>query len=458
MAKLTHRLICIAVVLLFCGCGKAIRSYESELNQSLDLAKIGDLQGAIELHDRFNRKNRDILYLFELGEFLRLQGKFPESISVWREAEKLIEDWETRARSDPNLLLQDLGSVLVNDKVRVYQGHDFEKVMLTTRIAMSYLAVGDLRNARVAIKRAHEREAVIATFRERQYERIGAENSDDASIKNINDLPGYPVATLDDPQVTQLKNSYQSAFSHYLAGFIYEVLGERGLAAPGYRQAIELQPSIDLGRHALASLDRNLDNPDESKTDLLVVFEDGLSPAKSTIRLDVPINTDEGFVLLPLSFPAFNSAAEGNDITSFDLTGASIELKNQNVDVMTNIDLFSRRALRDDFPFILLRAITRGSLKATLQSALNKQDKTGISAELARIGGLVTEEADERIWRSLPKRISLARTAIEHGDYEMFIQSQYGSKKIKMKVDGRYAILFVRSLGSSFFSHFTVLE
>jgi hypothetical protein len=40
----------------------------------------------------------------------------------------------------------------------------------------------------------------------------------------------------------------------------------------------------------------------------------------------------------------------------------------------------------------------------------------------------------------------------------MFIQSQYGSKKIKMKVDGRYAILFVRSLGSSFFSHFTVLK
>lgn len=254
MAKLTHRLICIAVVLLVCGCGKAIRSYESELNQSLDLAKIGDLQGAIELHDRFNRKNRDILYLFELGEFLRLQGKFPESISVWREAEKQVEDWEVRARSDPNLLLQDLGSVLVNDKVRVYQGHDFEKVMLTTRIAMSYLAAGDLQNARVAIKRAHEREAVIATFRERQYEKIRAENSNEASIKDITDLAGYPVASLDDPQVTQLKNSYQSAFSHYLAGFIYEVLGESGLAAAGYRQAIELQPSIDLGRLALASL------------------------------------------------------------------------------------------------------------------------------------------------------------------------------------------------------------
>jgi hypothetical protein len=40
MAKLTHRLICIAVVLLVCGCGKAIRSYESELNQSLDLTSI----------------------------------------------------------------------------------------------------------------------------------------------------------------------------------------------------------------------------------------------------------------------------------------------------------------------------------------------------------------------------------------------------------------------------------
>ena len=41
------------------------------------------------------------------------------------------------------------------------------------------------------------------------------------------------MASLDAPEVVSLKNSYQSAFSHYLAGFVYEALGEKDLAAPG---------------------------------------------------------------------------------------------------------------------------------------------------------------------------------------------------------------------------------
>ncbi len=55
------------------------------------------------------------------------------------------------------------------------------------------------------------------------------------------DLQGYPVPALDAPEVVGLKNSYQSAFSHYLSGFVYEALGENDLAAPGYRKAAELR-------------------------------------------------------------------------------------------------------------------------------------------------------------------------------------------------------------------------
>ncbi len=34
------------------------------------------------------------------------------------------------------------------------------------------------------------------------------------------ELNGYPVETLNDPEVLALKNGYQNALSHYLAGFM----------------------------------------------------------------------------------------------------------------------------------------------------------------------------------------------------------------------------------------------
>jgi hypothetical protein len=57
------------------------------------------------------------------------------------------------------------GSFLINDRVRTYEGFDFEKVLITTRMAMDHLALGEWDKARVEIKRTHEREALIAELR-----------------------------------------------------------------------------------------------------------------------------------------------------------------------------------------------------------------------------------------------------------------------------------------------------
>ena len=72
---------------------------------------------------------------------------------------------------------------------------------------------------------------------------------------SLSELNGYPVETIDNPAVNALSNSYQSALSHYLAGFVYEALGEPSLAAPGYRLANELQPDHPLLEEALRGLD-----------------------------------------------------------------------------------------------------------------------------------------------------------------------------------------------------------
>ena len=75
------------------------------------------------------------------------------------------------------------------------------------------------------------------------------------------DLKGYPIATLNSPDVTNLKNGYQNAFSHYLSGFLYEAAGEESLAAASYRTAIELQPSLGVLKDGLMGMNNRFAKP-----------------------------------------------------------------------------------------------------------------------------------------------------------------------------------------------------
>jgi hypothetical protein len=68
-------------------------------------------------------------------------------------------------------------------------------------------------------KKTHEREALIARQRELEYEKIEEAAKAQGARVHYRDLQGYPVVMLESPAVIALKNGYQSAFSHYLAGF-----------------------------------------------------------------------------------------------------------------------------------------------------------------------------------------------------------------------------------------------
>ena len=81
----------------------------------------------------------------------------------------MVGNWEDSVKLDTDKYLAQFGSFLVNDKVRRYEGYDYEKVMLTTQMALNLLAQNDFDGARTEIKKTHEREAVIAELRDKEY-------------------------------------------------------------------------------------------------------------------------------------------------------------------------------------------------------------------------------------------------------------------------------------------------
>ncbi len=178
---------------------------------------------------RWNRnnksKNKDLLYYLELGELLRLQDRYQDSQKSWMVANERVQAWQHTAQTDPSALLSGAASLAINDKVRPYEGHDYEKVMLLTNIALNHLALGDYENARVAIKQTHELEAVIAELRSKQTAKVEQDAKKEGARTNFKELNGYPVQSIDNPAVNALKNSYQSALSPLSGGLRVRVAG-----------------------------------------------------------------------------------------------------------------------------------------------------------------------------------------------------------------------------------------
>ncbi len=431
----------LGACLLLTACATPMRSYDNELKKTVNQVATGRIDQAVKELEQQNVLNKDFLYYLEKGELLRLQGDYRQSLAQWREADDTVKQWEQEARLNPAKLLGDIGSVIINDKVRRYDGQDYEKVMLSTRLALGHLALNDWDSARIEIKKMHEREAIIAELRAKAVEKVEEEAKTRHVEAKIKDLKGYPVETLDDPAVVALKNSYQSAFSHYLAGFVYESLGEKSLAAPGYRKAIELRPQQKILEEGLRGLDGRMSNRRKAnETDVLLVVETGVVPAKSSVTIPLPLRLEGKWVATPLSFPMIKKT----DKTA--LPSLSVDQTPLALASVTSTDAMARRALRDDMPGIILRTAVRAVLKTAAQKVAN--DKMGpFGGLLVGVAAVASEGADERVWRLLPEQFSLVRLRLAKGKHTLLVKTAHGDKRFNFEAKGAAMVLPLRVLG-----------
>ncbi|HVY04441.1 MAG TPA: hypothetical protein VHB46_00565 [Burkholderiales bacterium] len=439
------RVAAIACLIGLSGCA-TFRSYDSELTKTIGLAAAGNVDGAIKNLDGNNKLgSKDLLYYMEMGELQRLKYRYDESEKAWLAADEHVQAWEKTAAYNPEKLLGGVGSVLLNDKSTPYEGHDYEKVMVTTRLALDRLAQGDFDNARVDIKRTHERAAVIDALRAKELQKTQDEARKKGVKTSFKELNGYPVQEISNPEVNALRNSYESAFSHYLAGFVYEAQGEPSLAAAGYRQAIELQPGHALLEDALAGLDARVAARDDGYTDVLFVIEAGTAPGRKSRQFSLPFPYRGRLLIVPVSFPVIVPGQPSFMPAQLQIQGGPT----LSPVTITSIDLMARKALQEEMPGIILRGIIRSSGKAIAQYEAGKNDQTGLVGLALAIGSIVTESADERGWRSLPAQIAIARARIPSGTHTLGLGAAPGARSISFTVSGRYAVVGLRMLGNA---------
>lgn len=445
-----------ALVTSLAGCA----GYSQQTAEVVSASKAGNVDLALSnLESKNSGSDKDLLYYLEKGELLRQKGSYEGSRDTWLAADDKVRQWEETAKTDPSKLLGDLGSVLLNDTTRRYDGRDYEKVFLSVRLAEDHLAVGDWDKARIEIKKMHEREAIIADFRAKELDEA-EKKAQEKGIKtrSFKQLNGYPIETLEDPAVRALKNAYESAFANYLAGFVYETLGEGSLAAPGYRKAAEMRPNVPLLDDSLKSLDTRLSNRTKNgMVDTLLVLETGTAPTiqSVTIPIILPIPSKHGLELLatPISWPVIRP-----DPTAFIPTSVLVDEQPQPAVLLTDVNVMARRALADEMPGIItrssVRAITRGITQAALDHSAEEQKGnaalvTSLISLMVKVASVATEVADERIWRTLPGTYSVARVSLTPGSHKIGIATPGGLQVRDITVGGNYAMIAVRMQGGT---------
>ena len=169
------------------------------------------------------------------------------------------------------------------------------------------------------------------------------------------------------PAVLQLKNGYQNALSHYLSGFLYEVLNEPGLAAPGYRKAIELKPNSPVLEEGLRGLDQRTSFTHRRRqrmTDVLFLVEAGSAPARKPTSFTLPVPTHRGMVTASISYPVITPS--NTPYISTIQAGAN-SLKPEAV---VDFNVMARRALKDELHMLQVKS-TSNLLEARLDRLMS---------------------------------------------------------------------------------------
>ncbi|MEN9391471.1 MAG: hypothetical protein RL017_769, partial [Pseudomonadota bacterium] len=394
----------------------------------------------------------DMLYYLEHGTIMRMNDNYVASNADFTNAQAFIDKWIQSFHNGSLGTVADTATAsLINDKVLDYVAKDYEKVMIPTYKSLNLMALDNIDLARVEITRMYNIEDVIANYREAQYTKAQEKSDSRFKFPSLTDIESsasdkYNFNYLNSNDVLALKNSYQNAFSHYLAGFIFEQLNEPSLSRPGYVKALELNPGNSLIEQSIYNLDHK--KSANNTTDVLVVAEIGHAPELKSVSLPIPFQTLQGQTscinTVTFAFPELVL----DKSNSRDLL--AVDGENYNLNLFTDFNLMAARYLHDDLPNLIVHNTLRAVKDITLQQV--SCNKGGALASL--VSSITTASlgsADERSWVDLPAKIYATRLQLNYGQHIITVNNGNRSKQIKVNLNSPYTIITYRVIGSGIY-------
>jgi hypothetical protein len=392
-ARAVSLIFMMAIALLSSGCA-SITYQQDPLERHLMSQQPEQALAVLESRDHTGRDQ--ILYYFDKGMVLRMQGDFKGSNAALEQTKAMIQ------KLDAISLREQAAAVSVNDSMRSYLPPMFERAMLHTVIALNYLEQNDYNGARV--------EAL-------QLDELLKQHKDDAPLP----------------------------FAHYIIGLIFEANGELDEALIAYRQSYDayhagkgaIPPQL---QQDLLRLSQHLGLNDEQKRyeeefklqswptqaelkkegQVVAILFNGLIPRKHSEELNFQSPRDGQ--LHRISVPFYESRAP--QIHSARMIIGDSTNSTQRLD---HLDQHAYTNLSDEMPGIIVRTIARVGVKNKLVD--NARDQSPLLSVALNIATFITEQADTRAWNTLPQELLITRTTVAPGSHDVEIKLDTGNSK-----------------------------
>jgi len=353
----------------------ACASYQTKVEDFRSALRSGKPEEAAKkIKEKAETEGDDqVVYLLEYGTALQLAGDYAASNRAFLKAEELtdIKDYHSLARVT--------GSLLTSATMVQYKGENYEKVLINAMLAVNFLMMGQLDEARVEARKLNDK---LYKFR---YE--GKKNYD------------------------------QNPFAFYLSALIEEAQRDWDTAYIDFKRVYDLRPSLDYLKEDLIrasiSAQRSEDlemwrkkfpgvkpAPLKELGEVVLIYQQGWGPQKRPYP---------GIGKIPKLHP-LNSATKR---VRLEVEQGASELSQEVMDV-TQVSI---KNLEDDYAKIIAgRAVGVGA-KAVVADQLRQKNQ--LLGELAWIGMNIADQADLRQWISLPSSFQVAKIRLKPGTYRL---------------------------------------
>ncbi|MNH64105.1 hypothetical protein D3C73_160830 [compost metagenome] len=405
-----------------------------------------------------------VLDQLEKGRIAWLAGQDAISKQGFAAADSRLAWEDNQARYRLSQGLAQAGSLLTNDQTMAYRTPDYERTMLHHYLALNYLQRGDAEGALVEVRRANQVQERALKARADEVRKAKEESeeaeADTAAEGEMRQLMSRGAPELD-RLIGQVKNGFQNAYTFYFSGVLYEAAGDLNDAWVDYQRGYQIAPDNQSLQDALLRLARLRGSSDELKEtekkvgrkapppakdqgQLVVLFEDGLIPARREIFLPLPISTSSG------DFRTFTVAVPYYDNRASDTGPLTVSVGKQagRTSSLVRLESLAAKDLQERLPGMLTRQALRLVAKEQLRRSAAKEGGD-VGNILVGIFNTLSERADTRSWLTLPAEASSWQGMVPAGEVQLQLGAGSAMRTLPLTVHaGRTTLVWVQRLGA----------
>lgn len=463
-------LLLCGVLLWLGGCASRWQdmfvSYSDQMVPLRNQLLLGHAAEALpEVRDTTLGDDTFVLDRLEQGRIAWLAGQDAGSKQAFSAADSRLEWEDNQAEYRLSRGLDQVGSLLTNDQLMAYRTPDYERTMLHHYLALGYLQRGDANGALVEVRRANQVQEQ-ALKRRADEVRNTNEESDEAAVEaEMRQLMSRGAPDLD-RLVGRVKNGFQNAYTFYFSAVLYEAAGDLNDAWVDYQRGYQIAPDNQSLQDALLRLARLRGSPEEIREtenkvgrkapplapsiakqqgQLVVLFEDGLIPARRELFLPLPIATSRGdFRTFTVAIPYYDNRASDNHPLTMTLGKRAWQTSE-----LVRLEALAAKDLQERLPGMLARQALRLVAKEQMRHTAAKEGGD-VGNILVGIFNTLSERADTRSWLTLPAQASSWQAMIPAGDINLTLSAGAVQRQLPLTIhSGRTTLIWVQRLGAS---------